>query len=128
MPTMTSKQATASVWGPSPTSQRIATQRVAPAVPAQALHTERFTLTSADIDLSGRDGHPATIHDALKQMSAKHPKVRAEASSASGSGIRQTEFFLKSESAKELERAKRTLFSIISPQVSTSIGHFHKKD
>ena len=63
---------------------------------------------------------PATIHDALKQMSAKHPKVRAEASSASGSGVRQTEFFFKSESAKELERAKRTLFSIISPQVSTN--------
>ncbi|KAL5507527.1 hypothetical protein ACEPAH_6983 [Sanghuangporus vaninii] len=112
MPTMPSKQAV-SAWGPSPTSQRIA-----PAVPTQSLHTERFTLTAADIDLSGRDGRPASIHDALKQMSARHPKVRAEASSASGSGVRQTEFFLKSESAKELERAKRTLYSIISPQVS----------
>lgn len=91
--------------------------RIAPAVPTQTLLTERFTLTAADVELSGRDGKPATLGDALKQMAARHPKVRAEASSAAASGKRQTEFFLRSESAKELERAKRTLVSIVSPQV-----------
>lgn len=104
----------AASWGASPGGPRIA-----PAVQAQTLLTERFTVTAANVDLSGRDGRPATLRDAVKQMSARHPKVRAEASSSTtGSGVRETEFFLKSESAKELERAKRTLVSIVSPQAS----------
>ena len=89
---------------------------MAPVVSAPPLVTERFTLSAASVELSGRDGHPATLQEALKQMSARHPKVRAEANT--NGKTRQTEFFFKSESSKELERAKRFLVSLVSPQAS----------
>lgn len=102
------QQKSPSGWGSGP--------RLGPAVSAPPLATERFTLSAASVELSGRDGRPGTLQEALKQMSARHPKVRAEANT--NGKTRQTEFFLKSESGKELERARRFLVSLVSPQAS----------
>ncbi|THG99164.1 hypothetical protein EW145_g7314 [Phellinidium pouzarii] len=50
----------------------------------------------------------------------KHAKVRVEASS--NVKTRQTTFHLKSESAKELEKAKKLLVAMISPQISVILN------
>ena len=51
----------------------------------------------------------------MKQVMVKHSKVKVEGSS--NQKTRQTTFHLKSESAKELEKARKMLVAMISPQV-----------
>lgn len=107
-PTPKAQQAPrASTWSAGP--------RIAPAVQSTPLITESFTLSAIDLSTAGRDGRPTTLGEVLKQVMAKIPKVRIEASS--NAKTRQTTFHLKSESAKELDKAKRQLVASVSAQV-----------
>ncbi|KAI0032235.1 hypothetical protein K488DRAFT_86037 [Vararia minispora EC-137] len=102
----------AAAWGAS------AGPRIRP-VPPPAFTTESFTLTAIDLSTAGRDGKPATLGEIMKQVMAKH-KVKIEASS--NQLARQTTFNLKSESKKELDKAKRMLLALLSPTVSLVVN------
>lgn len=78
---------------------------------------ESFTLSALDLSSAGKDGKPITLGDIMKQVMVKH-KVKLEAST--NQKTRQTTFALKSESTKELDKAKRTLLALLSPVVSTT--------
>ena len=100
---------TTSAWGASNGP------RIAPAVVGSNLVTDNFTLTSIDLSTAGRDGKPTTLGEIMKQVMAKH-KVKIEASS--NQKLRQSTFHMKSESEKELEKAKTALIAVLSPKVS----------
>ncbi|KAI5121582.1 hypothetical protein M0805_000761 [Coniferiporia weirii] len=109
----TQARQTAPAWGAT-------APRIAPAVSMQSIVTDSFTLGSVDLSASGRDGKPTTLGEVMRQVMVKYAKVRVEASS--NTKTRQTTFHLKSESAKELEKAKRSLVAMISPQISVVLN------
>jgi ATP-dependent DNA ligase len=76
---------------------------------------ESFTMDAPNLSTSGKDGKPLTLSEVMKQVMAKH-QVKVEAST--NQKTRQTTFALKSESQKELDKAKRTLLALLSPVVS----------
>jgi hypothetical protein len=83
-------------------------------VQKQALITDSFTHNAVDLSAANRDGKPTTLGEVLKTVMGKF-KVKIEASS--NQRTKQTTFHLKSESGKELEKAKRMLIAMISRQV-----------
>lgn len=91
----------ASAWGGS---------RIRLAVPKQPVFSDSITLSA--IDLS--NGRPTTLGEIMKQVTTKH-KVKLEA--APNQKTRQTTFFLKADSEKDLEKAKRSLVALLSPVV-----------
>jgi hypothetical protein len=107
-PAASSNKPAAAAWG---TSAGPRIRSVAP--PTYA--TESFTLSSIDLSTAGKDGKPTTLGEIMKSVMAKH-KVKIEASS--NQLARQTTFNVKSESKKELDKAKRTLLALLSPNVS----------
>ncbi|TFL02446.1 hypothetical protein BDV98DRAFT_592135 [Pterulicium gracile] len=98
-------------WGAGP--------RIKPAVAKTPVFTDSLTLTAVDTNSSGRDGKPATMGEVLKQIMSKF-KVKVEASG--NAKANQTTFYIKAESEKELEKAKRSLLSLLSPSVSIVIN------
>lgn len=76
--------------------------------------SESFTIPAVDLSTAGRDGKPTSLGEVMRQIMNQH-KVRIEASTNQKS--RQTTFFLKSESQKELDKAKKTLLAQLSPTV-----------
>ena len=66
---------------------------------------------------AGKDGKPTTLGDIAKQVMAQY-KVKLDASTNQKS--RQTTFYLKAESKKELDKAKRSLLALLSPVVRVS--------
>jgi hypothetical protein len=80
------------------------------------MHVESFTLQVVDLSTAGKDGKPTTLGQIMQQVMVKHPKVKIEASS--NQRTHQTTFNVKSESQKELEKAKRMLLASLSPVVS----------
>ena len=102
-----------SAWGAGAAGPRI--QASQPAVQKQNVATESFTLSSIDLSAAGKDGRPATLAEVMKHVMFRFNKVHIEASS--NQRIRQTTFHLKSESVKELEKAKRLLIALLSPKV-----------
>jgi hypothetical protein len=94
-------------WGAGP--------RIKPAVTKAPVFTDSFTLSAIDLSNSGKDGKPATMGEVLKQVMGKF-KVKVEASGNQKSN--QTTFYLKSESEKDLEKAKRSLLALLSPVTS----------
>ena len=91
--------------------------RIQPAVQKTPLVTDSFTHNAIDLSSAGRDGKPTTLGEILKNIMNKF-KVKVEASS----NQKQTTFYLKSESVKELEKAKRSLIAMISKQVIFSLS------
>ncbi|KAH9935324.1 uncharacterized protein B0H18DRAFT_975337 [Fomitopsis serialis] len=90
--------------------------RIRPAVvQKQPLFSDSFSLSSAEIAAVSKDGKPTSSGEVMKQVMSQY-KVKLEASTNSRS--RQTTFFLKSESQKELDKAKRALLAHLSPVVS----------
>ena len=71
-----------------------------------------------DLTNTGRDGKTASLGEIMKQIMAKH-KVKLEASA--NQKTRQTTFHMKGDSQKELDKAKRSLLSQLSPLVSLSM-------
>lgn len=88
--------------------------RIQPAAQKQNVVTDSFTLTAIDLSTAARDGKTPTLGEIMKQVMAKY-KVKVEASSNQKN--RQTTFHLRSESSKELDRAKRSLIALLSPVV-----------
>lgn len=103
-----------SVPAKAPTSGWGAAPRIKATVSKQPLISESFTIPAVDLSNAGRDGKPTSLGEVMRQILAQH-KVRIEASTNQKS--RQTTFFLKSESQKELDKAKRTLLAQLSPVV-----------
>ncbi|CCM01498.1 uncharacterized protein FIBRA_03552 [Fibroporia radiculosa] len=89
--------------------------RIRSTIPKQVMFTDSFNLSSADIAAAGKDGKPVSPGEIMKQVMAQY-KVKLDASTNNRS--RQTMFYLKAESQKELEKAKRTLIALLSPVIS----------
>ncbi|KAK7687010.1 hypothetical protein QCA50_009509 [Cerrena zonata] len=94
-------------WGAAP--------RIKATVSKQPLISESFTIPAVDLSNAGRDGKPSSLGEVMKQVMSQH-KVRIEASTNQKS--RQTTFFLKSESQKELDKAKKSLLAQLSPIIT----------
>jgi len=109
------KQPVASAWGAS-TGPRIKV-----AAPKSKGVTDSFTLSAIDVSHAGRDGKATSLGDVMKNTMTKF-KVKVEASTQRKTG--QTTFFIKSESEKEVEKAKRHLVAILSPTVSRICAKF----
>jgi len=99
--TPTQTQPTASAWGSRP---RIKPSGV----------TESFTLQDIDLSGAGKDGRPATLSEVTRGITQKF-KVKIEAST---NHKKETTFYLKSESQKELDKAKKALVAVCSPVVT----------
>jgi len=76
--------------------------------------TESFTLQDVDLSGAGKDGRPATLGEVTRNITQKF-KVKIEAST---NHKRETTFYLKSESQKELDKAKKALVALCSPVIT----------
>lgn len=80
--------------------------------------TDSFTLSASELAVN-KDGKPTSLGEIMKQIMSKF-KVRIEASA--NQRTRQTTFHMKSESQKELDRAKRNLLALLSPVVRLCVS------
>lgn len=76
--------------------------------------TESFTLQDIDLSGAGKDGRPATLSEVTRSITQKF-KVKIE---ASANHRKETTFYLKSESQKELDKAKKALVAACSPVIT----------
>lgn len=76
--------------------------------------SDSFDLSVVDLSHAGRDNKPGTLADALKTIMLRF-RVKVEASTQRKSG--RTTFFIKGESEREVEKAKRQLIVNLSPRV-----------
>ena len=76
--------------------------------------SDTFVLSSIDLSAGGKDGKPTPLSDIAKQVMAQY-KVKLDASTNQKS--RQTTFYLKADTRKELDKAKRSLLALLSPVV-----------
>ena len=76
--------------------------------------TESFILQDIDLSGAGKDGRPATLGEVTKGITQRF-KVKIEAST---NHKRETTFYLRSESQKELDRAKKALAAACSPVIT----------
>lgn len=88
--------------------------RIKAAVSKQPVFADSITLSAIDLSNAGKDGKQATLGEIMKQVTTKY-KVKLEASP--NQKTRQTTFYLKAESEKDLEKAKRSLVALLSPVV-----------
>ena len=79
--------------------------RIKPVASKQPVVSDTFELSSIDLSTAGKDGKPASLGEIIRQVQAQY-KVKLDASTNQKS--RQTTFFLKADSKKELDKAKRT--------------------
>ncbi|KAF8520456.1 hypothetical protein BU17DRAFT_46843 [Hysterangium stoloniferum] len=93
--------------------------RIKVSAPKNKLMSESFTLSAVNLSRAGRDGKAGTMSDVMKNTMAKF-KVKVEASTQRKTG--QTTFFVKGESEREVEKAKRQLVSSLSPVVTLTIN------
>jgi hypothetical protein len=78
------------------------------------LVSESFSLNAVDLSHAGKDGRQGSLGDVMKNIMAKF-KVKVEASTQRKTG--QTTFFVKGESERDVEKAKRQLVALLSPVV-----------
>ncbi|THV02452.1 hypothetical protein K435DRAFT_775632 [Dendrothele bispora CBS 962.96] len=107
----TTKPAPKSAWGAS------GGPRIKPVIAKTPVYTDSFTLSTMELSTT-RDGKPMTLGEVMKQVMAKY-KVKLEASQ--NQKTRQTTFHIKAESQKELEKAKRSLLALLSPDITLTI-------
>ena len=88
--------------------------RIKPVASKQPVVSDTFELSSIDLSTAGKDGKPASLGEIIRQVQAQY-KVKLDASTNQKS--RQTTFFLKADSKKELDKAKRSLLASLSPVV-----------
>lgn len=74
-----------------------------------------------DLSNSGKNGQAATLGEVMKQVMTKY-KVKVEASV--NQKARSTTFHIRGETQKELDKAKRSLLALLSPEVSL-ISSYH---
>ncbi|KAG6837485.1 hypothetical protein H0H93_008410 [Arthromyces matolae] len=92
--------------------------RIKPTALKSQVFADTFTLAAIDLTNTGKDGKPATLGEIMRQVQAKY-KVKVEASANQRS--RQTTFYIKADTQKELDKAKRSLMALLSPTVTTVI-------
>ncbi|KAJ7647072.1 hypothetical protein FB45DRAFT_892251 [Roridomyces roridus] len=80
---------------------------------------DTFTIGRIDLSNTGKDGKHATLGEVMKQVIAKY-KVKLEGSANQKTG--QTTFHIKADTQKELEKAKKSLQALLSPQVTLIIN------
>ena len=80
--------------------------------------SDSFTLSAIELG-TNKDGKPTSLGEVMKQVLSKF-KVKIEASA--NQKARQTTFHMKSESQKELDKAKRSLFALLSPVVRSRLA------
>ncbi|EMD37873.1 hypothetical protein CERSUDRAFT_114510 [Gelatoporia subvermispora B] len=112
-PAQSANKPAASAWGAS------AAARIRPAAVKQNLVTDTFTIPTVDLSTAGKDGKPTSLGEIMRQVMSQF-KVKVEAST--NQKMRQTTFYIKSESAKELDKAKRSLLAGLSPVVSLTVN------
>ncbi|KAJ7595029.1 hypothetical protein C8J56DRAFT_1123796 [Mycena floridula] len=93
--------------------------RIKPAVNKLPTFSDSLTVSAIDLSTAGKDGKPATLNEVMKQVTAKY-KVKLEASA--NQKARQTTFFIKADTEKELEKAKRSLLALLSPVITLIIN------
>nr|GAT43004.1 predicted protein [Mycena chlorophos] len=91
----------------------------AAAVKQAPVFGDSFTVGRMDLTNTGRDGKSSSLGEVMKQVMSKY-KVKIEASA--NQKTRQTTFHLKADTAKELEKAKRSLLALLSPTVTLVIN------
>lgn len=102
-----------SVWGSA------AGPRIRSNIPKAPVFADSFTLSAIDLSNSGKDGKPATLGEVIKQVIVKY-SVKVEASA--NQKAHQTTFHVKADSQKDLDKAKRSLVALCSPQVTLVIN------
>ncbi|KIJ67957.1 hypothetical protein HYDPIDRAFT_37535 [Hydnomerulius pinastri MD-312] len=98
-----------SAWGAGP--------RIKATVKTQPMVSDSFTLSAIELPTT-RDGKPTSLGENMKLVMSKF-KVKIEASA--NQRTRQTTFHMKSESQKELDKAKRSLLALLSPKVTLTL-------
>ncbi|KAF5351639.1 hypothetical protein D9756_007548 [Leucocoprinus leucothites] len=93
--------------------------RIKAAIMRQPVFSDSITLSDIDLSNVGRDGKPAALGEVMKQVTTKY-KVKLEASP--NQKTRQTTFYLKADSEKDLEKAKRSLVALLSPVITLVIN------
>jgi hypothetical protein len=76
--------------------------------------TESFILPDIDLSGAGKDGRPLPLSEVTRGITQKF-KVKIEAST---NHRKETTFYLKSESQKELDKAKKALVAACSPVIT----------
>ncbi|KAI0630344.1 hypothetical protein C8Q77DRAFT_1200897 [Trametes polyzona] len=102
-----------SAWGAN------AGPRIKPVASKQPVVSDSFVLPSIDLSTAGKDGKPTSLGEVMRQVMSQH-KVKLDAST--NQKLHQTTFFLKSDSKKELERAKKSLLALLSPVVTLTLN------
>jgi hypothetical protein len=92
--------------------------RIRATVSKNPVFTDSFTLSAIDTSTAGKDGKSATLGEVMKQVMAKY-KVKIEASA--NQRTRQTTFHIRTESQKDLDKAKRSLLALLSPIVKLTL-------
>ncbi|CDO77315.1 hypothetical protein BN946_scf184775.g5 [Trametes cinnabarina] len=93
--------------------------RIKPQAAKQPLVSDSFILSSIDLSTAGKDGKPISLGEVMRQVMAQY-KVKLDASTNQKS--HQTTFYLKAESKKELEKAKKSLLALLSPVVTLTLN------
>ncbi|KAI0706832.1 hypothetical protein C8T65DRAFT_651620 [Cerioporus squamosus] len=93
--------------------------RIKPAASKQPVVSDTLTLSSIDLSSAGKDGKPTTLGEIAKQVMSQY-KVKLDAST--NQKARQTTFYLKADSKKELDKAKKSLLALLSPVVTLTLN------
>ncbi|KAF9568060.1 hypothetical protein CPC08DRAFT_746592 [Agrocybe pediades] len=93
--------------------------RIKASVNRTPVFTDSFTLSAIDLSNTGKDGKAGSLGEVIKTVMAKY-KVKVEASA--NQKARQTTFHVKAESQKELDKAKRSLLALLSPNITLVIN------
>lgn len=105
-----------SVVAPTQTQPTASAWSVRPRIKASGV-TESFILQDVDLSSAGKDGRPVTLSEVTRGITQKF-KVKIEAST---NHKKETTFYLKSESQKELDKAKEALVAACSPVVALTV-------
>ncbi|TFK23912.1 hypothetical protein FA15DRAFT_620028 [Coprinopsis marcescibilis] len=116
-PSLTS--ATPGANAPAKSAWSNAAPRIRPIVQAVPIFTDTFTLAALDLSNTGKGGKTGTLGEVMKQVMNKY-KVKIEASG--NQKTRQTTFHVKAESQKEMDKAKRSLMALLSPEITLVIN------
>jgi hypothetical protein len=102
------RQTTPAAWG------GITAPRIKSTAPKSRLVSDSFSLNAVDLSHAGKDGKPGTMGEVFKYTITKF-KVKIETSTQRKTG--EITFFIKGESEKEVEKARRQLVVSLSPVV-----------
>lgn len=91
--------------------------RIKAAVKSAPVVTDSFTVTQVELPI--KDGKQTSLGEVIKQVITKF-KVKIEASTNQN---RHTTFYIKAETQKDLDKAKRNLLASLSPMASNFLSH-----